>query len=190
MEDIVTGDGKRIRPDHRGAAAFSPSSRSNWEFPVEKPSQCDRNSWEKGLKLLSSATLTLDARHRLTEWILEPHLQWEWYFDEQSGSLYRHVFDSWHVYKPSPVLTRNRTFQRSTVVPTPPTPLSRATAWLDHLGRAHFEGAASICIPSPPVHSTITTRGQLVSGRPDIIDPGHQEWDGPCGMRWIVYAHY
>ena len=73
-----------------------------------------------------------------------------------NGTLYRHAFDTWHCYIPSSEhSTRHRTFSRSNLTDVPPAPLLRATAWVDHLGRAHFEGAAADAIHVPPPPATI-----------------------------------
>ena len=165
LADIVTGDGQCFRPDCLGAD-LSLSPRSSWEFPVEQPSRGDKDSWVKGLKLLSSANLTLDDPHRLKEWITEPHKKWEWYFHSSSNTLYRHAHQAWHAYDPtSPHVTRHRTFRRTSLLRTPPTDMARATAWLDRHGRAHFEGAFTDSLPAST--SEFNTIQDMIASWPD-----------------------
>jgi hypothetical protein len=66
LADITTGDGQCIWRDCLGAE-LSLSQRSKWEFPVERPSSWDPDSWVKDLKFLSSPTLIIAAPYRLKE---------------------------------------------------------------------------------------------------------------------------
>jgi hypothetical protein len=156
LADICTGDGKRIWADCVGTNP-SLTHRSSWEFPVEKPSSSDKDRWQKGLILLTSPTFELPITDLLGSWILNPHRSWEWFYSPAEGSLYQNVFhDAWHCYLPSSQhSTRHRTFRRSTLVAQQPEQLLRATAWVDHLGRAHFEGAAADTVPIPPPPASI-----------------------------------
>ena len=123
LADIVTGDGKRIRGDSIGAH-ISATHPSTWEFPVEKPSTQDTESWRKGLVALSSATFELPFTDILGPWIATPHRRWEWFYFPPDGTLYRHAFNAWHCYIPSSQhSTRHQTFSRSNLTDHPPEPL-------------------------------------------------------------------
>ena len=155
LADIVTGDGKRIHGNYIGAHP-SPTHRSQYEFPVEKPSPKDVECWRRGLVLLTSATYELPTHDILGPWIAIPHRDWEWFYHPADGILYRHAFQAWHCYEPTTQhTTRHRTFRCVSLVAQPPAPLARATAWVDHLGRAHFEGAMLDDNPTVPPPLTI-----------------------------------
>jgi hypothetical protein len=155
LADIVTGDGKRIIGDYAGAHP-SQTHRSKWEFPVEKPCQKDVASWRRGLLLITSPTFELPTHDVLGPWITTPHRHWEWFYHPADGALFRHAFQAWHRYESATQhATRHRTFRRVSLVPQPPPNLFRATAWVDHLGLAHFEGSMLETIPPAPQHISI-----------------------------------
>jgi hypothetical protein len=151
LADITTGNGKRIRDDCLGAHPPTTHS-STWDFPVEQPCATDKASWRKGLAAISSATFQWPSEDILGPWILTPHRRWEWFYLMDDGLLYCHAFNAWHQYTPSSQhATRHRTFVHSHIIDAPPDPMLRATAWIDHLGRAHFEGVvADVTTLSPP----------------------------------------
>jgi hypothetical protein len=150
LADIVTGDGKRIIGDYASALP-SQTQRSKWEFPVEKPSPKDIACWRRGLILITSPTYELPTHDILGPWITRPHRHWEWFYYPAEGALFRNAHQVWHRYEPTTQhITRHRTFRRVSLVPQPPTILFRATAWIDHQGRAHFEGAMLDMIPPTP----------------------------------------
>jgi hypothetical protein len=164
LADIVTGDGSRFRPACLDMD-LSLSPRSRWEFPIKKPSRGDRASWIKGLQLLSSESFLLAHPNRLGAWIAEPHKHWEWFFDNETGTLYRQAHNFWHIYTQSNAHnTRHRSFRRTAVTPTAPSHLLRATARLDQQGRAFFEGASSELIPPAPSYPSIKA---LIESWPD-----------------------
>jgi hypothetical protein len=109
-----------------------------------------------GLQLLTSSSYELPTEQTLGRWILRPHRDWEWFFHPPDGTLYRRAFQVWHQYVPSsPHVTHHRTFRHVSVINIPPPSLLRATAQLDYLGHAHFEGAAADSFATPPIHHTI-----------------------------------
>jgi hypothetical protein len=155
LVNIVTGDDRRIHGDYIGAH-LSPNHRSHWEFSVENPSPKDVECWQYGLILLTSATYKLPTHDILGPWIAIPLRAWEWFFHPADGILYRHAFQAWHRYEPtSQHITRHRTFRRVSLVTEPPALLFCAMAWVDHLGRAHFDGAMIDAAPIVPPPLTI-----------------------------------
>ena len=99
LADITTGDGSHLTWE---AIQFLVHDRplSKWDWPNECPSHSDITLWCRALCSISSEMYSLPFLDWLGKWIVEPHLQVQWFYSPDSQQLFYCHDTHWDQFDP------------------------------------------------------------------------------------------
>ena len=152
---ISDGDGTSVCSWAYSIHKF-PGLQSRWKFPREFPGSQDRTYWRKGLVVLHDPRRGFYShRFQLGPWVRPPHRTiWQWCYDRDTRVLYGRFLDSyWRRFVPLsqyPPRLGSMFEREGFTLADPPDTAEYATAFVDHHGRARFNGSAPLVTAPPP----------------------------------------